>query len=89
MPFASRSSVHKGQWLGEEVPGVRPYKRGGFLQPLLCWDGELCSSEKQKVPEKQASEDDRRKPQRERGRNKERERTKLGAKSRIRKANVW
>lgn len=57
--------------------------------PLPCWDRELCSSEKQKVPEKQASEDDRRKPQRERGRKKERERNKLGAKSRMRKANVW
>lgn len=74
---------------GRKGPWSKTLQKRRLSLPLPCWDRELCSSEKQKVPEKQASEDDRRKPQRERARKKERERTNLEAKSRMRKANVW
>lgn len=39
VPFASESPVHGGQCLGEKVPGVRPYKRGGFLYPCPAGTG--------------------------------------------------
>lgn len=68
-----------------------PFEVGGFPAPaphcLLAWEPHAL--EKQKVSEKKASEDDRKKGRKGTGRKKEN--AGRGAKSRMRrrKANVW
>lgn len=51
VPFASDRPAHGGQWLGEEILGVRPYRTGGFLRPCPMPPGAVFIGETKEARE--------------------------------------